>query len=338
MLTNDPRLKFSERPRFRLGEKFVPILQPIKPSLPVKVRKRDPDGRIKRPAFMKRGPKPRALQTISGVQALRNRQLGIKVRLGDEKLGKIKVKKRDADGNVILDEEGNPVMEERTVSLSSLAELFSDSVEDNIDKLGLIVGRIQSGIDTSVNQFSQLKTILFSVTSQIASAGAPQPTDAESETIAAAAALAGFGPDPTETVPALIEGRFTDRDGWVTDRNKQEVISHLEANASSHLRLSARTPIFSVNGRPILISTLDAFMNGNPNAIIDLLDQRVFENIHDARTSIGSAPPDPGDVKEGDPDPPSPLQLPDEPKPEIVLQVVPLAQQPADEIVRQALR
>lgn len=305
MLTNDPRFKFSERPRFRLGEKFVPILQPIKPSLPVKVRKRDPEGRIRRPAFMKEGPKARALETIEEIQKLRTRQLGIKVRLGDEKLGKIKVKKRDADGNVILDDQGNPVFEERDISLSSLAEIMQESATDNIARLDVITTSIAAGASVSKRERDEITVRLIAIASDVEDLS--RFTSTQFAILGRAISAAGIPSNPVAAgITNLVDGRFITRAGWEADggANKATILLFLMANVREKPGLSIERPVFGISGNTNTISTILSTMSGTrrgiPTPVLDVVDKIIYRTLPEARANVG-VPSVPGFVAPGRP-------------------------------------
>ena len=272
------------RPAFRIGEQFVPLLQPIKPQIPLPPKK-FPD-RFFRPNFRLRGPKPRALQTIQSVEKLRVKQEGIKVRFDDKTLGKIPVVKLDAEGNPVLDSSGQPILEEQKVNLGALAQLLQGDVRNAISKIEALDRRVRSGATGASLARQTLMTSIVAILSRITNLeniGAR-----EMESISRAISSVGAPSVPSEArISNLVDDRFVTSDTWFSDGgvNVGLINLFLLANFSENPRLSSSKPVIGVSGRPIGLRAVSEAIRGRegrPPKVLDLVSKRMFQHLDEA--------------------------------------------------------
>ncbi len=284
-----------KRPAFRIGEQIVPLLQPSRPQLPEPPRK--VSTRIIRPSFKLRGPKPRALKTISGIEALRVKQEGIKVRLGDKQLGKIRVQKKDAAGNLVFDLQGQPVMEEVPVNFGLLAEIMQGGMKGALAKIAELEVLIRSGGAAAALARGQLMTALIILLSRDENLAEASAQDFEALSRATRTALVPS--DPREArIADLVDGRFVTLDTWSSrgGENQGFIHSFLLANFAENPRLRADRPVIGVGGHPITFRSVgDAIRGrreGRGSKVLDLVSKQMFTDLADARAfALASAPP-----------------------------------------------
>lgn len=271
------------------------ILQP-KPNasthMPMKKRGLDPQGVLRRPSFKRTGPSPRKSKTIQEIQDLRTKQEGVKIRFGDSKIGKLKVIKRDAHGQPILNAAGQPVTEEKDFNFGLLAELVQGSSTDNITKLGNLDTLIRSGATASSAERNNIAIILGQILSNIDNL--KNINNNQFRTIASAIAQLNIPNDPVlANIPGLVDRRFITDDTWKAGggENKGIILMFLISNAQFSLLLTASRPIFGLNGNPMQISSIDGTMSRttarNPQPTMDLIAKRIYPSLQDARRAVG---------------------------------------------------
>lgn len=280
----------SRRPRFLLGERLKPMLEPVRPELP-----RPPiqqPTRIIRPSLRKIGPRPVPLRTIKDIEEERTRQFGVRVRLGEKGPGKIKVKKRDTEGNVILDEEGQPIFEERDIDLEVLADILSSGTKENIDKLAQLGAQISAGVATSREDRENIMLRLLRVVEDLDTLRSL--TSTQFGVIGQAIAAAKIPSSPAQSgITNIIDGRFITRAGWDADggANRGNILLFLMGNSRNVPGLSIDHPILGFSGRPVTLSTLLNVMGRGTSAarfpVLDLVDQRLYPNLATAREVTG---------------------------------------------------
>ncbi len=282
-----------KRSSFRLGEEFKTELQPIKPALPKGKREQDIRGRIRRPGFKVEAPQPKPFRTIKDIQDLRTKQQGIKIRFGDEKLGKLRIKKRDKDGKIILDNSGNPIFENKEFNVNVLADILQGSSTDNITRLNQINTLITSGARRStqdINNISAIAMNILSNTQELGTLGVAQITSLQR-----ALMQLGISRDPIEAgIPSLINGRFINTITWERDNgiNKGLIYMFLIANARQNPNLSASRPIFGFSDNAITLATINSVMRGTariPLPVMDLVGKRLYRNLADAQNNVFGA-------------------------------------------------
>ena len=273
----------AERPRFHLGERFVPESYSV-PNFPTKKRLLDIEGRLRRPSFHLSAPTPRKKKSIAAIQAMRTKQQGIKVRFGDSKTGKIKVKKRDREGNVILDDEGNPIYEEKEFNFGLLASILEGTSADNISKLSELTTKIDAGEVSAVAGRGDLKLMLKQILRKT-----EEYNQEQMNTIGRAIDLLPISRDPSSLGLSLKDNRFVDSETWFGGggSNIGEILMFLIKNSDTEELLSKRLPVFGVSERAIEIKTLISGMNDNPEWVIDLEGQQVFPTMAHAIEETG---------------------------------------------------
>jgi hypothetical protein len=271
----------AERPRFHLGERFVPESYSV-PNFPSKKRLLDIEGRLRRPAFHLSSPTPRKKESIEGIQAMRTKQQGIKVRFGDSKTGKIKVKKRDKEGNVILDDEGNPIYDEKEFNFGLLAEILEGTASDNISKLSELTTKIDAGEVSASAGRDNLELILNQILGNINTIR--DMTEEGFRAVERAVDLLPISRNPASLDLSLKNNRFATYESWKGrgGANQGAIVSFLIKNSDVEARLSKKQPVFGIGGNPINIVSLIVGMNANPQWVIDLETQRIFPTLESA--------------------------------------------------------
>jgi hypothetical protein len=282
------------RPRFLIGERKKPILQAVKPSLPEPQPTRP--VRMMRRSLKKAAPRARAAKTIEEIQKERTRRFGVKVRIGDVP-GKVRVKKRDARGNVILDAQGQPIFEEKPVDLNVLANILSSGTDENISKLDQISSAIAAGQAISQQDAQNMIIRLMQVLSDMEAL--KNLTATQFAVIGQALSAAGIPDNPVQAgITNIIDGRFITVSGWKADggNNRTNILLFLMGRASDVPGLSSEKPVFGIriiHGelQPVQVARLIVLMSGEdrgiPFPVLDLEARRIFRSLPEARVAAG---------------------------------------------------
>ena len=268
----------AERPRFHLGERFVPESYSV-PNFPTKKRLLDIEGRLRRPSFHLSAPTPRKKKSIAAIQAMRTKQQGIKVRFGDSKTGKIKVKKRDKEGNVILDDEGNPIYEEKDFNFGLLASILEGTSADNISKLSELTTKIDAGEVSAVAGRGDLELILNRILGNVDTVR--DMTEEGFRAVERAVDLLPISRDPASLGLRLKDDRFVTNEIWSGGggSNRGLIIAFLIKNSDKYSRLSRDRFVFGIGTNPIEINSFVTGMKDNPDWVIDLKEQKIFRSL-----------------------------------------------------------
>ncbi len=278
-----PQTTFLGRPAFRSGVKFKPLIQPIKPSLPQRRRVLDKDGRLRRPSFKLAGPKPRALGTIASIEAMRVKQEGIKVRLGEKLLGKVRVKRRDNQGNIILDEEGNPIFEEVPFNFGLLQEIFRGTLQENIDKSTALANLLRSG--ASKDPLGDRTELSVRLTAALDRDNILDLSTADLDAIGRDVQELKISNDPVielGEIP-LVDDRFVTNDQFQRD-NIGPILLFLLANSIDNPNLTFSRPLLSDIGVPLALRQIDNRMARG--GVMDLIGRRLYPSLDDARREL----------------------------------------------------
>ena len=287
MMQKQP-LYLEKRPSFKAGSQFVPTKTAIRDFLPPPISGKR-DDRFKRPSFKRDSPLPRGVKSIAQIERLKTRQQGIKVRLGDATLGKIKVKKRDRLGAVILDAAGQPVFEEVELNFGLLAEMLQGTFKTNMEKLDELAVAIQTGAAASSADVTALGVGLARVLSE--QANIARMTQAQLDMVTRSLQLLGISRDPVQAgIQDLIDGRFVTATGWEAagGRNKGPIIMFLIANVRDIPRLSPNRPVFGRSGAHLQLISI--FQQMSTGKVLDLIDKRMYNTVQQARSGAQPAP------------------------------------------------
>lgn len=282
----DPTVGNTRRPSFKTGTQFKPSRPAIRDFLP-KPAPTKRDTRFDRPAFIKSSPTPRGLKSIADIERLKTKQEGIKVRLGDASLGKIKIKKRDKLGKVITDAAGQPVFEEVTLNFGLLAQILEGSFAQNMEKLKELATAIRTGATTSQadrDAFTIAIARIMSTQENVARLSATQL-----DFITRSLQLLGISKDPMQAgIRDLVDGRFVTEFTWTAGdgRNIGPIILFLIANVRENPLLTPGKPIIGRNGRAVKIAGLFPVMAGSSRQdplVIDLIGKQLYNTLQQAR-------------------------------------------------------
>ncbi len=283
---------FIKRPAFVVGTRFKTILNPVMPDFPIQKRALDVEGRLRRRSFKLTGPAPRPSTSIQEIEDLKTRQQGIKVRLGPGQFGKVRVAKRDRDGNVIKDEEGNIVYELKefdlsmaTLPLQDRLELLQDALLTGIGERMNDVSILLASILGSDADVKKLTGRNLKMLSQVVDDASVASGEASAEIL-----------NPADDFPDIIEGRFITKKMWKDNNNNltTRVRTWLLRRGAWNIspQLSQENPLFgSGTGRfglrnTISVGALDSQM-GIGNVVMDLEGRRLFKDMATAREEAG---------------------------------------------------
>lgn len=276
---------FIKRPAFRSGTIFSPKLSPVKPDFPVQKRALDRDGRLRRKSFKLTGPSPRISKTIEEIEALKTKQQGIKFRLGPGQFGEVRVAKRDKDGKLMRDEEGNIIFELKEFDLSMVSlplqdrlELLQDSLlkglVGNMNNIGLILASIfrnsEDVKNLSSSNLRMLHQILTKADSRGRSLGEELP--------------ASLHPWDDTAFSDILEQRFITKDIWNDPSSgmKEKVSAFLLKNIGINPKLTAIKPLFGVGEKAMALASLDSQINVGNDKVFDLGSRRLFRDQAEA--------------------------------------------------------
>ena len=275
---------FIKRPAFTAGTKFRQLLSPTRPDFPVQKRALDKEGRLRRKSFRLTGPTARPAKTIEEIEALKTKQQGIKIRLGPGQFGKVRVAKRDADGKVIKDEEGQIIYELKefnltmaTLPLQDRLELLQDALLTGItlpmNNIGILLASILGSSDDVKNLTSANLRLLQRVLTGAREAGGepivPNPWD-------------------SETFADLPQQRFVTKSMWNTnDANlQQRVLSFLLSGTAFSPSLTGDEPVFGTSGRTIKLAAVGQQLNIGDDRVLDLGSRKIFKDQETADLEI----------------------------------------------------
>lgn len=295
----DPTVGNTRRPSFKIGTQLKMQKPAIRDFLPRPISTKR-DDRFMRPAFTKSSPVPRGLKSIAEIERLKVKQEGIKVRLGDASLGKIKVKKRDRLGNVILDATGQPVFEEVVLNFGLLAQMLEGSFRENMERLEELATAIRTGTTKSQADRDAFTVAFAQIIGK--QENVARLTATQLDFITRSLQLLGIARDPVAAgLQDLVRGRFVTNDTWERrdGRNKGPIILFLIANVRDNPRLSPNRPIFGKPNRfsgevqPIQLISIFTLMSGSSRkdpAVIDLIDKTIHNTLREAIARASLAP------------------------------------------------
>ncbi len=273
-------------PAFILGEQFPALLQPVAPKPPRPPQPNIPT-RIMQPSFKLTAPAPSRVSSIDEIEALRVKQEGIKVRLGESTLGEIEVPKRDARGVVVRDADGNVVMVKRKVNLATLAKVLQSSLQENIQRVETLGTSLRAG---AVADKDELMLALAQI--MRSQANVEQLTASQLGGVARGAAAARIPRDPAAAgIRGLVQGRFATKTAWERadgGTNAAIIRLYLLAHVQSHRGLTPVSPVFGLAGRPVKFDTLDTSLR-NRDAVLDMVTQTLWPSLEAARVEATRA-------------------------------------------------
>lgn len=277
-----------KRPRFIVGERINQKKRP-QPIRPIKAR--PPADKFKRKSFKSQSIAPRKRDSIADVQKKLTKQLGVKVRFGDEPVGKIRVVKRDANGRPLRDRAGNIITVEKDFNFGLLSDVFKGSFADNVNRLDEQNNLIRSGAISQQVGVNELATTLAQVLNKIENI---DNMSAEQERVLKDVYLSLQIPtNPMAAgLPGITAGRFLKSSVHrnYTDGDKNKLLAFLSNKALSIDGLDLRKPVFGFSGRPIFLNSFDNVFKGSiskPNPVIDLDTNTLYNDINTAGLATG---------------------------------------------------
>lgn len=293
------------RPSFKHGSILVANPNADK-SFPISRRRPSPQAVFNRPSFKLTGPTPRASKSLDEIEALLTKQQGIKVRIGDSKIGKIKVIKRDARGQPILDAAGNPITVERDFNFGLLAELVQSSNTDNITRLREINATLATGAASITETKDEIVLTLGQILSNIDNLRTI--TNSQFRTLATSLSKLNIPDDPSAAgVSDLVDGRFADPRSWNAGdgANSGAILLFLMSKAKDDPLLSTAKPILGLSGLPMkitsLINNMEKTSENVPEPTIDLIGMRLFRSLAQAQSTVELEPRRQEEFKSGEP-------------------------------------
>lgn len=283
---------FIKRPAFLVGTKFQQLLSPTKPDFPMQKRALDREGRLRRKSFKLTGPVARPTKTIQEIERLKTKQQGIKIRLGPGQFGKVRVAKRDAEGNVIKDEEGQIIYELKefnlsiaTLPLQDRLDILQDAlltgITGKLDGIGLtlatILGSSEDVRDLSGDNLRLLQQVL---------GAAREPREAGE---VRSPIINPWDEDSFSDIP---DQRFITKEMWQNNDGDIQTRVYafiLKPGATAFApQLDAKNPIFGIGamGGTIKFNAINTEM-GKGNVVLDLGRRKIFRNMEKAREGAG---------------------------------------------------
>lgn len=265
---------FSQRrPSFKVGVKFEPELQPIKPRFPPRRRIPTFDGRLRRINFQATAPQPRGLKTIEEIERLKIKQEGIKVRLGPGSLGEIDIPVLDSRGRPTFDSSGKAITRKAPFNFAALQGFLGQNLSAQLQTIENLVA---SGTHRSARGINQLGAMVARLVGEL-----DRMDPSQTREIQKAVALLPILSDPQIEVPEAIQGRFVDNGLWnsvVQNRIKLFLLK----NAARPL--SFAKPVFGVGGGPITMGVIAKTLAAG--GVLDLQTQRLFRSVDEAMKFI----------------------------------------------------
>jgi hypothetical protein len=278
---------FIKRPSFRIGTKFKTILSPVAPDFPVQKRALDREGRMRRKAFKLTGPTPRSAKTIEEIEALKTRQQGIKIRLGPGQFGKVRVAKRDAQGNIVKDDQGQIIYELKEFNLSMATLPLQDRLE-------LLQDALLAGIKTPLNNIGIILASIFGSTDDVKNLTSANLRLLKQVLVGAREATGEpeiINPWDTDIFPDLPSERFVTAEAWRQNENNLQtrVQTFLLDGTAFNSNLDEIRPVFGIRRTPIEFTAINSQINitRDGDRVLDLGSRRLFKNQEQADAEAG---------------------------------------------------
>lgn len=280
----DQRVGNMKRPAFVQGSKFQAVSSPVVPTMPTSIRNQDIRGRLRRRNFMLSAPRAKSFKSIQQIEAAKTKAEGIKIRLGDSTLGKIKVPKRDQEGKIIKDSSGNVIFEEKPVNFGMVSKLLGESLEEKFETLGTLVNEVKADVARGGTEASRERNTLATMIAQVLrkQEDVERMTRENLEFIARSLALIGIAKDPVAAgMRGLKNDRFIDADVWNASDGAIRGPALMFLLANLQHPLTASRPLKGVGRAPIQINSIFPLIDPQ-GQVLDLIGKQMYRNMREA--------------------------------------------------------